>query len=84
METDHTRAKPTDRQLVRLVQQMLDLEEVDEVELLSPKEEYAVHVLKQTLRQEEDAHYTVGCVWKPGDARPPLGPLRYEPGRLAL
>ncbi len=61
---------PTDKQLVHLVQKMLEVEDPGETEMLSPAEEYIIHKLRTSLSLS-NGQYEVACTWKPGDTRPP-------------
>ncbi len=64
-------SEPTDRQLVKLLQRMLEVENPGEAVLLSPQEEFIVKQARNTLMQG-DRQYQVGCTWAPGGGRPPL------------
>ena len=61
----------SDRQLHRLVQRMLQEEEIAEVEQLSPREEYIVQQARKSLKRRDD-RYEVGCTWAPQAGRPHL------------
>ncbi len=61
----------SDRQLHRLVQRMLQEDEQEEVEQLSPREEYIVRQARSTLGREGE-RYVVGCTWAPNAGRPHL------------
>ena len=65
------RQVPSDKQLVQLVQRMLEVEDPGELEVLSPKEEYIIKKLRASLRFVE-GKYEVACTWRPGAERPPL------------
>ncbi len=64
--------EPTDRQLVRLLEKMLEVEDPGETEMLSPREEYIVQQARASLRLV-GGQYEIGCTWAPGGTRPPLG-----------
>ncbi len=59
----------TDKQLVRLVRRMLEVEDPGGPELLSPSEEYVVTTLRKSLCLG-DGRYQAPCVWSPGAGRP--------------
>ncbi len=63
--------EPTDKQLVRLLERMLEVEDPGEAEMLSPKEEFIVKQARDSLTYVE-GRYQVGCTWSPGGGRPPL------------
>ncbi len=67
--TKHNTA--TDKQLVRLVENMLSIDDCNGVAALSPREEYAVKQLRQSLTNV-DGQYQATCTWAPGGGRPPL------------
>ena len=74
------RLQPSDKQLAHLVQRMLEVEDPGEAEVLSPKEEYIIKTLRQSLEKVE-GKYQVSCTWGPGALRPPLN-LQLARGRL--
>ena len=74
------RQVPSDRQLAQLVQRMLEVEDPGELEVLSPKEEYIIKKLRESLHIK-DGKYAASCTWKPGTERPPLN-LAMAKGRL--
>ncbi len=76
-------AEASDKQLVRLLQRMLDVEEPGEAVLLSPREEYIVKQAKATLLLD-GKRYQVGCTWAPGGSRPPLARGHAENRLLGL
>ncbi len=71
-------AEPTDRQLVKLLQRMLAVEDPGEATLLSPREEYIVKQARDTLVRRQGGQYQVGCTWAPGTGRPPLAQKQAE------
>ncbi len=74
------RLLPSDKQLAHLVQRMLEVEDPGEAEVLSPKEEYIIKMLRDSLEMV-DGKYQVSCTWAPGAERPPLN-LGLARGRL--
>ncbi len=75
------RSVPSDKQLVQLVQRMLEVEDPGELEMLSPKEEFIIQKLRASLNFK-DGKYEVACTWRPGTERPPLN-LSMARGRLS-
>ncbi len=65
------RLLPSDKQLAHLVQRMLEVEDPGEAEMLSPKEEYIIKTLRQSLAVVE-GQYQVSCTWAPSREKPPL------------
>ncbi len=63
--------EPTDRQLAKLVQRMLEVEDPGEAVMLSPREEYIVGQVRSSLHRE-GKRYVAACTWKPGEDRPAL------------
>ena len=60
-----------DKQLVKLLQRMLQVEDPDDTEVLSPQEVRILQQAKATL-ELVDGRYRIGCTWA-SDERPPLG-----------
>ena len=61
--------EPSDKQLVKLVERMLEMEEGGEAEVLSPAEQYVVKLLRTGLSRE-GRQYVAPCTWRPGGERP--------------
>ena len=76
-------SEPTDKQLVRLLERMLEVEDAGEAVSLSPREEYIVKQARATLSHSQGA-YQVGCTWAPGEGRPGLGRSHAEHRLRAL
>ncbi len=72
--------EPSDRQLARLVQRMLEVEDPGEAVMLSPREEFIVKQVRASLKKSE-GRYVAGCTWKPGEERPAFN-LPQAKGRL--
>ncbi len=64
--------EPTDKQLVRLLQRMLEVDDPGEAEVLSPREEFIIEKVRKSLRQVQEGRYQAACTWKPGESRPIL------------
>jgi hypothetical protein len=58
-----------DKQLSRLVKRMFEVEDPGEEEVFSPKEQYAIHYLRQNLRKI-GSRYQAPCIWNPSGTRP--------------
>ncbi len=70
--TTHTlmdAALPTDKQLLKLVEKMLRVENGGEHQVLSPKEEYVIKQIRSSLVRIGE-QYQSTCTWAPGGGRP--------------
>ena len=63
--------EPTDKQLVKLLQRMLEVDDPGEAEILSPREEFIIEKVHNSL-QVKEGRYQAACTWKPGESRPAL------------
>ena len=72
--------EPSDKQMVKLLEKLLAVEEMEEAEVLSPREQYIVQQAQNSLVRVGH-QYQVGCTWAPGGGRPPLG-LQHAVNRL--
>ena len=70
-------AEIRDKQLTKLLQRMLDVEDPGEAMMLSPREEYIVKQARRTLLKQGE-QYQIGCTWAPGGGRPPLARRQAE------
>ena len=64
------RVGPDERQLNRLIEQMLEMEEEGEGTVLSPREQYVISQMRKSLTRR-GKQYQVACTWAPGSSRPP-------------
>ncbi len=69
--TPALRCGPTDKQLVKLVQKMMEVEDPGEAEVLSLQEEFIVNSLRQSMVKKGEL-YQLACTWKPEGSRPVL------------
>ncbi len=61
----------TDKQLLKLVENMIRVDDCVQVSSLSPREEYAISQLRKSLHLD-NGQYRAACTWAPGGGRPPL------------
>ncbi len=67
----HDKPSPTDKQLLKLVENMLRVDDCVQTAQLSPREEYAIQQLRKSLVYA-DGQYQAACTWAPGEGRPSL------------